>query len=64
MDRHTDVRKIIWQDGISMSLYAKRLECGRFICLRRRPGLPDQQRSRTGIALRGLGSKVVVVLRL
>jgi transposase len=28
--------KIIWHDGVGMSLYAKRLEKGRFICKRRR----------------------------
>src|SRR5947209_8151978 len=26
--------KIIWHDGIGMSLYAKRLEHGRFLCFR------------------------------
>ena len=27
-----DLIKIIWHDGIGMSLYSKRLESGRFIC--------------------------------
>src|SRR4051794_9637440 len=26
-----DLIKIVWHDGIGMSLYAKRLECGRFV---------------------------------
>ena len=29
--RRADLAKIIWHDGIGMSLYAKRLERGRFI---------------------------------
>jgi transposase len=29
--------KIIWHDGIGMSLYAKRIEKGRFICARTSP---------------------------
>jgi transposase len=29
--RRADLMKIIWHDGIGMSLYAKRLERGRFI---------------------------------
>ena len=30
-----DLIKIVWHDGIGMSLYAKRLERGRFLCPRR-----------------------------
>src|SRR5579863_757555 len=29
--RRGDLVKILWHDGLGMSLYAKRLECGRFI---------------------------------
>jgi transposase len=29
--RRGNLLKILWHDGLGMSLYAKRLECGRFI---------------------------------
>jgi transposase len=29
--RRGDLLKVLWHDGLGMSLYAKRLECGRFI---------------------------------
>ena len=32
--RRGDLIKIVWHDGLGMSLYAKRLEKGRFICKR------------------------------
>ena len=41
-----DLIKIIWHDGIGMSLYSKRLEQGRFYGRHRRTGrLPSRRRS-------------------
>ena len=49
--------KILWHDGIGMSLYAKRLERGRFICLsgrRRRTGRSRSPQLSWPICLTGL----------
>jgi transposase len=44
--RRGDLAKILWHDGISLSLYAKRLDRGKFICPRRRRARCRSQRRR------------------
>ena len=51
--RRGDLAKILWHDGIGLSLYAKRLDRGKFIWPRRRAARCRSRRRRWRICSKG-----------
>ena len=49
-----DLIKIVWHDGIGMSLYAKRLERGRFIWPKAESGTVHLSRAQLSMLLEGI----------
>jgi transposase len=52
--RHGDLLKILWHDGFGMSLYAKRLERGRFIWPAPADGVVAISAAQLGYMLEGI----------
>lgn len=49
-----DLLKILWHDGLGMSLYAKRLECGKFIWPSPSDGVVPISAAQLGYMLEGI----------
>ena len=49
-----DLLKILWHDGFGMSLYAKRLECGKFIWPSPSDGVVPISAAQLGYMLEGI----------
>ena len=52
--RRGDLAKILWHDGVGLSLYAKRLECGRFLWPSSADGVVTITPAQLGYLLEGI----------